>query len=269
MHLAINYSPPAARLVQSGQIEVDFFKTPDWDWMVDEAKPLRPVAVHFTMEAGNGRLGRVGWNKVEQLAQLTSTPYINLHLDARQKNFPWLQVETARKSDIDHVLKIMLADVMVLVNRYGADRIVVENSPYRGQAGNTLRLCVEPDLIRRIVAETGCGMLLDIPHAIIAATHIGMEPYEYFSRLPVHKVREMHYAGIHPINGQFVDHLSILDGDWSWLDWALAQIRSGEWSTPWLLAFEYGGVGAEFEWRSDPKVIVEQVPKLRDRINNE
>ena len=200
--------------------------------MVDEAKTLRPVAVHFPLEPGNGGLGRVDLNKVEQLAQSTSTPYINLHLDARQRNFPWLAVETARKSDIDHVLKIMLAEVMVLVNRFGADRIIVENSPYRGEAGNTLRLCVEPDLIRLIVAETGCGMLLDIPHAIIAAAHIGMEPYEYFSRLPVHKVREMHFAGIHQIKGRWIDHLSIVDSDWCWLDWALAQIRSGEWSTP-------------------------------------
>jgi len=46
----------------------------------------------------------------------------------------------------------------------------------------------------------------------------------------------------------------------------LAQIKSGEWSTPWLMAFEYGGVGTEFEWRSDPNVIVKQVPKILERI---
>ena len=58
MHLAINYSSAAAKLVQDGKINIDYFKTPDWDWMVEEAKTLRPVAVHFTLEAGNDNLER-------------------------------------------------------------------------------------------------------------------------------------------------------------------------------------------------------------------
>jgi hypothetical protein len=37
MNLAINYSHAAARLIQSGQIDIDYFKTPDWDWLVNEA----------------------------------------------------------------------------------------------------------------------------------------------------------------------------------------------------------------------------------------
>lgn len=56
MQLAINYSPRAADLIRSGQIEIDYFKTPDWQWMVDEAKSLRPVAIHFSLEAGNNEL---------------------------------------------------------------------------------------------------------------------------------------------------------------------------------------------------------------------
>jgi hypothetical protein len=61
MHLAINYSPSAAKLVIAGKITIDYFKTADWEWMVDEAKSLRPVAVHFTLEAGNAALGAVNW----------------------------------------------------------------------------------------------------------------------------------------------------------------------------------------------------------------
>jgi hypothetical protein len=78
----------------------------------------------------------------------------------------------------------------------------------------------------------------------------------------------MHFAGIHHIKGQWIDHLSIMKRDWRWLDWVLTRIQSGEWSTPWLLAFEYGGVGAEFEWRNKSKVIAEQVPRLRERLKS-
>ncbi len=266
MNLAINYSLPAAQLVQAGCIQPDFFKTPDWEWMIDEAKMLLPVAVHFTLEAGNGGLDEVDWKKVDNLAHTTGTPYINLHLDSRQKHFPTISIDTTEESDIKQVYKVMVADVWSVVERFGAQRVIVENSPYRGGLGKTLRPCVEPDLITGIVEETGCGLLLDISHAIITATYLDMEPKEYFSRLPVHKVKEMHFAGIHKLEGQWMDHLSILEKDWNWLDWVLAHIRSGEWSSPWLLAFEYGGVGAEFEWRCDPKVIAEQVPRLYERL---
>jgi len=54
MQLAINYLSPAARLIEEGKIQVDYFKVPNWDWMIQEAKQLRPVAVHFSFEAGHG-----------------------------------------------------------------------------------------------------------------------------------------------------------------------------------------------------------------------
>jgi hypothetical protein len=88
VYLAINYSPPASRLVQSGSVDIDYFKTPAWEWLVNEAKKLRPVAVHFTLEAGNDGPGEVDWTKVEHLVETTSTPFINLHLDSKQKYFP-------------------------------------------------------------------------------------------------------------------------------------------------------------------------------------
>ena len=266
MQLALNYSPPAVQLVQSGQIHINYFKTPDWEWIIREAQNIRPVAVHFTLEAGNNCLGQGDWNRLDQLAQITGTPYINLHLDSKQSYFPWLSVDTTLKSDIDQVLKVILSDVKLFVDRFGPDRIIIENSPYHADRGNTLRLCVEPDIITRVVEETGCGLLLDISHAVITAKQLGINPYEYLSRLPVNKIKELHFAGIHHIIGRWVDHLSILKRDWPWLDWVLSRIQSSEWHTPWLLAFEYGGVGPEFEWRCDPKILLEQIPKLYERV---
>ncbi|MFZ0533342.1 MAG: DUF692 family multinuclear iron-containing protein [Anaerolineales bacterium] len=266
MQLAINYSPPAAKLVRSGRIKIDLFKTPDWVWMVDAAKNLRPVAVHFTLEAGNEGLGHINWEAVEHIAQITSTPYINLHLDSKREHFPGIPANTTNSSDVKRVFAVLQSDVMSVVERFGPNRVIVENSPFRGEAGNTLRPCIEPDLITRIVEETGCGFLLDISHAFITAHYMGIDYKEYFSRLPVFQVREMHFAGIHHRNGQLMDHLSILEEDWRKLDWALEQIRSGKWSQPWMLAYEYGGVGVEFEWRTDPKVIAEQVPRLFERV---
>jgi uncharacterized protein (UPF0276 family) len=268
MYLAINYSSPAAKLIHAGKINIDYFKTPDWNWMVEEAQSLRPVAVHFTLEAGNDSLGAVDWDKVRQLSQATQTPYINLHLDARQSYYPDFTVDTSNAIEVKRVIDIILADVMCVVKRFGPERVILENSPYRREEGNTMRLCVIPELITRVVNETGCGLLLDISHAIIASRYLSMETDEYISLLPMHQLKEMHFAGVHmdQITNRWMDHLSIQESDWNWLDWVLTGIHSGEYKSPWLLAFEYGGVGGPFEWRSNPEVILEQVPKLYDHI---
>ena len=76
---------------------------------------LKPVAVHFTLEAGNGNLGQVDWDKVKHLSQITGTRYINLHLDARQSYYPNFSVDTTNASEVEKVVKIILSDVMGVV----------------------------------------------------------------------------------------------------------------------------------------------------------
>jgi uncharacterized protein (UPF0276 family) len=268
MFLGINYSPAAAHLVQTGVIDVDFFKTPNWDWMVTEAAKIRPVAIHFNLEAGNGSLDKVDWDEVEQQLDVTRTPYVNLHLDARQCYYPEFQTITEDPAQVEAVSKVILSDVAGVVEHFGPRRVIIENSPYQGIEGNTMRLCVLPELISRVVDETGCGLLLDISHAVITASYLGIEPAQYLARLPVQQIKEMHFAGIHKndITGQMVDHLSILEENWCWLDWVLKQIQTSHWGMPWLLAFEYGGVGEPFKWRTNPQVIAEQVPLLYDHL---
>jgi uncharacterized protein (UPF0276 family) len=73
------------------------------------------------------------------------------------------------------VFKTLLADVLGVVKRFGAERVIVENSPYYSELGKTMRACIDPDIITRIVEETGCGLLLDISHACIASHYIAMD----------------------------------------------------------------------------------------------
>ncbi len=269
MNLALNYSPAAAQLVQAGQIDIDYFKTPEWDWLIEQAAQLRQVAVHSTLDAGNDSLAEVNWDKLERQLLATQTPYVNLHLDARQSCYPQFATDTADPSEVTVVTQTILSDIQQAVARFGHERVIIENSPYQGQPGNTMRLCVLPDFICHVIEETNCGLLLDISHAIITARHLEIDPADYMTRLPVDRIKELHFAGVHknPLTGQLTDHLSIQVEDWPWLDWVLGHIQSGEWSSPWLLAFEYGGVGEIFAWRSDPHVIAEQVPVIYQRLS--
>jgi uncharacterized protein (UPF0276 family) len=267
MDLAINYSTQAAMLLEQGKIELDRFKTMDWPDMIAAARRFRPVAVHFGLEAGNGRVKTLDWDAVARMLDDTGTPHLNLHLAPTIRDYPGIPVDQAAPEARAEIFKRMLKDVRRAVKRLGAERVIIENVPYRGPEDKVFRLAVEPETIQAIVAETGCGLLLDISHARIAAHSLGVAARDYMQRLPVSSLRELHFTGLHDLNGRLQDHLSILERDWPYLDWVLERIRLGEWSQPWLLAFEYGGIGEKFAWRSDPAVIEMQLPVLWQKIH--
>ena len=272
MLLAINYSTEAAALCAEGRLDVDRFKCPDWPDMIAEAQELRSVAVHFTLKAGRGKTKKTDWEQVTRLARETGTPYINLHLEPRPGDFSvapaaanppaaGMPVGTTDPEHRQQVLERTLEDVWLAVRRLGAQRVIVENAPYR-PTGNLLRPAAETEFITQVVEETGCGLLLDISHAIISAHHLGLSAEEYMSRLPVQRLRELHFAGVHNLDGWLQDHLPALPADWDVLGWVLQRIHSRAWPRPWLLAFEYGGVGEKFANRSEASVIEAQGRRL-------
>jgi uncharacterized protein (UPF0276 family) len=262
MLLSINYSHPAAALLSQGSIQIDRFKCPDWPDMIEEASHLCQVAVHTNLKAGRGNLGEKNWDRITRLLELTRTPYLNLHLETRTSDFPDVPLDTTDPLHIDQIIERMMLDVSIASRRFGREKVIVENVAYFGLDGKVLRTSVEPRVIRQVLDETGCGLLLDLSHARIASYHLKMDERAYISELPVERMRELHFTGVHNLNGSLRDHLDALEEDWGLLEWVLGKIRSKKWPKPWLLAFEYGGVGEKFALRSDPQVIARQTPRL-------
>jgi uncharacterized protein (UPF0276 family) len=262
MKFAINYSTQAADLLRQGKIQVERFKCPDWPDMIAEASQICPVALHVNLKAGRGKLAEADWARLEGFLEQTGTPYINLHLEARREDFPEMPVDTTDPGHQEQVIEQIIADLRLAVKHFGAERVIGENVPYRAQLGKVLRPAVEPAAIRRALEETSCGLLLDTAHARITAHSLGVDERDYMAQLPVERLRELHFTGVHDLDGYWQDHLPALEADWLALDWVLERIRSGEWPRPWLLAFEYGGVGEKFAGRSDPQVMTDQVPRL-------
>jgi uncharacterized protein len=267
MNLAVNYSPTTASLYQTGKICLDFFKCPPWPNMIAEARSIRPIAVHFELNAGAGRLHETEWGVIEDFQAQTGTPYINLHIAPMVSDFPGMAADTQEPADACRVIDALLSDVCAVVERFGAENVIAENVMYYGAGEKYLRPAVMPETISRIIEETGCGLLLDISHARIAARYLGMNAHSYLRQLPTASLRELHFTGIHEINHRPQDHLSALPDDWVWLAWVLERIQCGEWARPWLLAFEYGGVGEFFAAHCDPAVIAEQVPQLYQMVH--
>ncbi|MBN1669087.1 MAG: DUF692 family protein [Anaerolineales bacterium] len=263
MDFAINYSPEAAGLLGAGQIELDFFKTPPWPDMIAQADRLRPVRVHFNLHAGNPQLAQTDWGLIEDLLANTATQFVNIHLLVKGKELPHIAIDhPPSDAEMRAVAARMLENVQILCDRFGPERVIAENIPYRVGQGQDLRACVEPWVIQQVVEASGCGLLLDISHARIAARALGLDEKAYIQALPVGQLRELHFTGIHDWNGFWMDHLPILAHDWPWLEWVMAQNGSAGWGEAEMLAFEYGGTGEFFSRFSDPQVMKTQVPQL-------
>jgi uncharacterized protein (UPF0276 family) len=254
MEIAINWSPQAAALLTARRIHPDRFKCPDWPDLVAQARVQAPIYVHFPLLVGAGQIQDADWTTVERLLVETETPFINLHLNPKRSSFTDPSPEAIQER--------LLTEVAWVVQRFGAERVIVENVIYTGVAGAIPAAGVDPLVIGRIVRETGCGLLLDLAHAWISAHHLGVDPQAYCAAMPVHALRELHVTGTHHDGERWRDHMRLREADWALFDFAMAEIRAGHWARPRLVAFEYGGIGEKFNWRSEGGVIAAQFPRL-------
>lgn len=272
MLFALNYSPEAVTLLRRAKLDVDLLKCPLMPGRIDleGAGALRPVYVHFGLNAGDGGLEHPDWPLIEEIIERTGTPFVNVHLGATSGDAP-----TGGYGDrAGGIAERLMDDVAGVVERFGPGKVIVENVPYHGgspdDAGQRVaRPSVDPEIISRVVDETGCGLLLDTAHARITAHHLGMDEREYVSRLPVGNLRELHVSGVGRVGDGLKDHMPLGPDDWGMTGWVIDRIQDGRWKRPWTVAFEYGGIGSMFEWRSDAAVLAEQVPRLRELLKAE
>src|SRR5208283_4841828 len=128
---------------------------------------------------------------------------------------------------------------------------IVENVPLGNPQEGFSPACGDAEAVCRIVRGAKVGFLLDLSHARLTARFLGLDEREYVSRLPVGRICELHLTGLGLLDGRLRDHMPRKDVDWEMAQWAMGQIGAGRWSTPRMVACEYGGVGEKFRLRSD------------------
>lgn len=288
MQFAVNYSPLLAELVETGQVQVDCFKCPAWPDLVEEVRRLRPVFIHFPLAVGSGQgapyddeaRAPADLERIADLLEMSISPLVNAHFILDGKNFPDIPPDSRDPRHIDRLLSAASRDLEPLIRRFGAERVMVENLI---NDWGWLTLGVLPEVIGRLLEETGCGFLYDQAHARLAARSLGLDERAYSSALPVERIREVHFTGLQALDGEIVnrvmaagdpggiagrmagrvmDHLPMTDDDWPELEWMVAQIRGGTWAEPWVIASEAGGVGGFWELVIDRETYLEQVPRM-------
>ncbi len=289
MKFALNYSLPALALWRDDPSAFDLLKLPAWDRLVAEVSAVYPAYIHFPLKvtggAGivyDGETKRpVDFSRLERLMLQTATPLVNLHLAPAIRHNPDLTPDDFSPPAVEEITRRMICDVSSLTRHFGAENIIVENDT--GDPG-IVNAAILPEVIETVIRETGCGLLLDLAHARIAARTLKLEAKDYLSRLPTGRIREIHITGIQYLGPEWqarlnaagaiapkkisryrdrwMDHLPMTSADWDFIAWAGEQIHSGAWREPWVTSCEYGGVGGFFEAVLDESVLREQVPRL-------
>jgi uncharacterized protein (UPF0276 family) len=297
--LGVHYSPQIVELLNNGEVEVEYFKCPEWPDVIAQAQRIRPVYVHFGLGVGTGigdaSMGDMGqsgsrsadWNFIEGLLKDTATPYLNLHLVPMSQDYPHIPLNSDDPAHIERITAALIRDVEGVVRRFGADKVIVENIP----ANDTriLRIAMRPEVIQTVVQTTSCGFLLDIAHAQLTVPYFDTDLKTYLEALPVDRLREIHVSGVQMLEGEWLaglegvlgsespfiqqyahglmDHLPMTEADWQALTWVIGRIQSGEWNTPWMAGFEYSGVGL-FGAITRIDVLREQIPRLWAHVHS-
>lgn len=75
--------------------------------------------------------------------------------------------------------------------------LLLENVPLYPNV-TYLHVC-EPAFIAEVIAQTGCGLLLDLAHVRVSASLLRMDPRAYIEALPLERVVELHLSGPRPV----------------------------------------------------------------------
>jgi uncharacterized protein (UPF0276 family) len=255
MRFAVNYSTKASELVKAGKIDFDLFKCPEWDGLLKAAKAVKPVYLHLDITLGRDQVQKLDFERLRRLLAETQTPHVNCHLAGT----PDLKV--GNKADRNKLLKQWVKEIEVLKREFLKYPIISENLPFEPPIPD-YHLSSDAELISKAIIETDTGLLLDISHARITTETLGINDQEYIEKLPLDRLHEVHITGVRRYHGFLEDHFEMQPDDWLSAEWAAEQIRVGAWREPEIVAFEYGGVGEWFSWRTDTIALGEQVPRL-------
>lgn len=260
MFLACNYSDELIELLNEGSVDIDYIKLgimSMYDNVYEKALSLRPVLLHglgFNEYASMKNTCEINWILANQYISKFKSPQTGFHLMASSGDWS------------DHSDEMIIEHIITVTKEWNSKIAVpflIENMPYspfvKRQFG-ALELCADPNIICTICEKANVNLILDIAHAKVTATSLGINVYEYIDKFPLARVKEIHVVGTDKINDtELIDkHVEMEDEDYKILLCVLQKTK------PNIVTLEYGGPREHFLGESNKDALRRQLIKLMD-----
>jgi uncharacterized protein (UPF0276 family) len=224
---------------------VDWFEAISENFMDSGGRPravIREIAAHYplvlhgvSLSIGSADpLNRDYRARLKRLVQEVEPAWISDHLC-------WTGVLGLNSHDLlpMPLTEASLAHVAARVRQVQdfLDRpLILENpSSYVRFAHSTMD---EPEFLRRLAGETGCGLLLDVNNVYVSCFNAGTDPVAYIEAFPCESVVQMHLAG-HQHRGTHI------------IDTHDRPVRGEVWELFRLAWARTGGAATLLEWDGD------------------
>lgn len=159
----------------------------------------------------------------------------------------------------EEIMEISYRSLEHVRGRYQG-RLAVENYNYY-PTGLYEYIC-RPDFMAEFLSRFDLGLVLDLAHAWISASNLGLDVKQYLMELPLDKVVEVHLTRPLFLDRLAVDaHLAPEDEDFELLGFLLRRLPNGSRPTPVEIEYYKDLEGLEAGYK--------RLGKLLDEINNE
>ncbi len=239
MLLSADLSDPLLELLPRHPALVDAVEVGPWFSLAQvqayrRALPSLPFYFHGADLLAQVGAGPAVLQQVAAYLDATGSPWVSMHLCL----WPADALASLRRSrvrpplpDVAEAARQLSWQVSRLAESISAP-ILLENVEPQPFAGCEFE--VQAELITRFINSTGCGFLLDLGHALISASVLGMDIHAYLSALPLARVEQVHLSSTRLRDGRLFDaHQPLQLQDYALLEYVLAC------SHPQLVTLEY------------------------------
>lgn len=271
MKIACNYYLETEQLFDEGIIDLDYFKYPGLGFQMGLMEDIsafedfcnkltvkRPILLHGLYPAPHDLSSptlQTDFNNemADRLIKITKTPGLSFH--------PSLS-KLPEDEPFDKTFTTIVKNAVFLKEKYTDMEFVSLENCDNIQWGNLLK----PEIIKRLLNETGCDFLLDISHAYCASRWLNIPFTDYLKMLPLNKTVEIHINGWITTDSSVMCHTKIHEKAYQALEEVLQYCK------PKIITVEYGRhndrIGAGVPILSLQNINEQAKIEIAEQINN-
>ncbi len=276
MKIACNYYAETEQLVDEEKIYIDYYKFPSLGYQMDIMQDIsifeqfarnisakKPILLHGLYPTPHDLSSPTlqsdfNHEVVRRMIKATKTPGLSFHaaLNRLNSDIPFTKTLSTIISNAAYIKE----------NYHHLDFVSIENADSIVWGD-----LIKPEIITRMINESGCSFLLDISHAYCASRWLNMNFPEYLRKLPLEKVYEIHINGWIEKGNDIMCHTKINQKGYEALKEVLQHCK------PKIITVEYGRhndkIGSGIPVMSPDRInekakeeIVEQVYRIREIV---